>query len=34
MGYVKSEYSKPGSEIFIEIRGKELKAEVVKLPFL
>ncbi|MFM9944735.1 MAG: glycine cleavage system aminomethyltransferase GcvT [Bacteroidia bacterium] len=34
MGYVKSDYSKPGSEIFIEIRGKELKAEVVKLPFL
>ena len=34
MGYVKSEYSKPGTEIFIEIRGKELKAEVVKLPFL
>lgn len=34
MGYVKSEYSKLGSEIFIEIRGKELKAEVVKIPFL
>lgn len=34
MGYVKSEYSKLGSEIYIEIRGKELKAEVVKIPFL
>jgi len=34
MGYVKTEYSKPGSEIYIEIRGKELKAVVVKLPFL
>ncbi len=34
MGYVASAYSSPGTEIFIEIRGKELKAVVVKLPFL
>ncbi|MFW5793502.1 MAG: glycine cleavage system aminomethyltransferase GcvT [Bacteroidota bacterium] len=33
MGYVKTEFSKPDSEIFIEIRGKSLKAKVVKLPF-
>lgn len=34
MGYVKTEYSKIGSEIFIEIREKLLKAVVVKIPFL
>ncbi|MCB9262414.1 MAG: glycine cleavage system aminomethyltransferase GcvT [Flavobacteriales bacterium] len=34
MGYVKADFSKLGSEIFVEIRGKALKAEVVKLPFL
>lgn len=34
MGYVKSEFSKEGSEIYIEVRGKELKAQVVKIPFL
>jgi len=33
MGYVKTEFSKPGSTIFIEIRGKMIKAEVFKLPF-
>lgn len=33
MGYVKPEFSKPGSEIFIRIREKDLKAVVVKLPF-
>ena len=33
MGYVESEFSKPGSHIFIEVRGRKLKAEVVKLPF-
>lgn len=32
MGYVKTEYSKPDSEIFIKIRDKVLKAKVVKLP--
>lgn len=34
MGYVSVEHSKIGSEIFLEVRGKQLKAEVVKLPFV
>lgn len=34
MGYVNTEYSKPGSVIFIEIRDKQIKAEVKKIPFL
>lgn len=33
MGYVETAFSKVGSEIFIEIRGRKLKAEVVKTPF-
>ncbi len=32
MGYVKSEMTKPGQEIWIEIRSKLLKAKVVTLP--
>lgn len=32
MGYVKTEFSKAGSEIFINIRGKNLKAKVVRMP--
>lgn len=34
MGYVKPEFSKAGSEIFIKVRDKSLKAQVVKIPFL
>lgn len=34
LGYVSSEFSKAGSEIFIEVRGKLLKAVVCKIPFL
>ncbi len=34
MGYVKTRFSKEGTEIFIKIREKNLKAKVVKLPFL
>jgi aminomethyltransferase len=34
MGYVPREMSKFGTEIYIEVRGKLLKAQVVKLPFL
>ena len=34
MGYVSSENSAAGSEIYIEVRGKLLKAQVVKIPFL
>ena len=33
LGYVKAEYSAPGSEIYIKIRNKAVKAGVVKLPF-
>jgi len=33
MGYVNIENSKVGSEIFIDIRQKAIKAQVVKLPF-
>jgi aminomethyltransferase len=34
MAYVKKEYTKPDSEVLIEIRNRKLKAVVVKLPFL
>lgn len=34
LGYVTLENTKEGTEIFIEIRNKQVKAEVVKLPFL
>jgi aminomethyltransferase len=33
MGYVETKYSTEGSEIFIVIRDKHIKAKVVKLPF-
>ena len=33
LGYVKVEYSKPGKEIFIQIRKNIKKALVVKPPF-
>lgn len=33
LGYVSSAYAKPGSEIFISIRDKAIKAQVVKTPF-
>ena len=33
MGYVKTEYAKSGSEVFIKIRDKAIKAQVVKIPF-
>ena len=33
MGYVKPEYAKPGTEICIDMRGRKLKAQVVKPPF-
>lgn len=34
LGYVKTEHSTVGSEIFVEIRGQAIKATVVKTPFL
>ena len=33
MGYVPTELSKPDSEIYIQVRKKQLKAKVVKMPF-
>lgn len=33
LGYVPTALTSPGSEIYIQIRGKNLKAQVVKLPF-
>ena len=34
LGYVKTELSKPGTEIFIRVRNKDIKAQIVKLPIL
>ncbi len=34
MGYVPVELSKPGSEIYIQIRKKQIPAQVTKLPFV
>jgi aminomethyltransferase len=34
LGYVTIDYSKPGTEIFIDVRGRALKASVSKLPFI
>ncbi|KAA3439396.1 glycine cleavage system aminomethyltransferase GcvT [Rufibacter hautae] len=33
LGYLLNEYTTPGTEIFIKVRNKQLKAQVVKLPF-
>lgn len=33
MGYVPADFSKPETEIFIEVRNKLLKAQVTKVPF-
>lgn len=34
LGYVSSEHAAPGSNIFIEVRGKNLSAQVHKLPLI
>jgi aminomethyltransferase len=34
MGYVQSAYSQPGTEVFISVRNKPFKAQVVKMPFV
>lgn len=34
MGYVKKEFSATGTEIFVKVRGKLLKAEIIKTPFV
>jgi aminomethyltransferase len=33
MGYVNASHVKEGTEIFIKIRNKSLKARIVKIPF-
>jgi aminomethyltransferase len=33
MGYIQKDYSKIGSEVYIEVRDKLLKSSIVKLPF-
>ena len=33
LGYVDKDYSSLESDIFVEVRGKQLRAKVVKLPF-
>ena len=33
LGYVQSEFAKEGNHIYIEVRNKQIKAEIVKLPF-
>jgi len=33
MGYVKTEFAKEGTEIFVKIRDNQIKATVVKPPF-
>lgn len=34
LGYVQMKWSTPGSRIWVDIRGKAVEAEVVKLPFI
>jgi aminomethyltransferase len=34
LGYVTTEHASPGSEIFVDVRGKNLKAQVSKLPLI
>jgi aminomethyltransferase len=34
MGYVSIDFAKPGSEIYIQIRKKQVPAQIVKLPFV
>jgi aminomethyltransferase len=34
LGYVSIENAKTGNEIYLSVRGKQLKAEIVKLPFV
>ncbi|MBC3788190.1 glycine cleavage system aminomethyltransferase GcvT [Spirosoma utsteinense] len=34
MGYVPTAFSKPGTDLFVKVRDKLLKAQVVKLPFV
>ena len=33
MGYVQTELALPGTELYVDVRGRKLKAKVVKFPF-
>jgi len=33
MGYVETAFATPGTQICVDVRGRLLKAEVVKMPF-
>ena len=33
MGYVKTEFSEPGTQLYLIVRGKMIEAKVVKMPF-
>ena len=33
MGYIKFDFIKPGTKIFLEVRGKKYEATVTELPF-
>jgi aminomethyltransferase len=34
MGYVAASHAQPGADVFVEVRGKNLKAQIQKLPFI
>ena len=34
IAYVKTEFSKIGTEVFVQVRNKQLKAKVVSMPFI
>jgi aminomethyltransferase len=34
LGYIEKEYAAEGNEISVDVRGKEVPAVVVKLPFI
>lgn len=34
LGYVPTAFSKPGSELFVKVRDRLLKAQIIKLPFV
>jgi aminomethyltransferase len=34
LGYVSTAFAEPGSEIFVDVRGRALKAQVTKPPFI
>ena len=34
MGYVATEFSEIGTEVFVKVRNKRIKAKVVQMPFV